>query len=142
MIGCKGAGFRALKFNTSAPGNRVQRLIVRFGLDKVIQFGNVLRGQMSIVGPRPIPVARQREYERWVPNLLTVKPGITGPWAVGRQPASVNDEMETTLFYIRNYAIWLDLEIIARSVIQVLTGRAAAEPEKGMATHDPVAVHR
>jgi lipopolysaccharide/colanic/teichoic acid biosynthesis glycosyltransferase len=140
MLGRGGRQFSALVFNKSEPGNRVQHIAERLGVDKVVQLGSVLSGQMSIVGPRPIPVARQREYERWVPNLMTVKPGVTGPWAVRGRAGSLDEEMQATLFYIRNYAIWLDLEILARSVIQVLAGRATRDREK-RASRDTVAVH-
>ncbi len=142
MIGCGGVEFRTIVLNTSEPGNRIQRIMTRLALDKVAQLGNVLRGQMSIVGPRPIPVARRRAYERWVPNLLTVKPGITGPWAVRGSVASLDDEMQMTLFYIRNYAIWLDLEIIARSVVRLVAGPRGPRHERRVVAHDPVVVHR
>jgi lipopolysaccharide/colanic/teichoic acid biosynthesis glycosyltransferase len=141
FIGRGGLRFRAVMLNSAAPGNGIQRAAVRLGLDKVTQLGNVFRGRMSIVGPRPVPVARWHEYERWVPNLLTVKPGITGPWAVTAH-ASLDDEMQSTLFYIRNYSIWLDVEIILRSAIQVLAGRPAREREKGPAPGDAVTVHQ
>lgn len=141
ILGCRGRGFQVPIFDRSMPSARIKAAFLRLGLDKVAQLGNVLRGRMSIVGPRPIPMARRRDYERWVPNLLTVKPGVTGPWAVDGSLESLDHEMQATLFYIRNYTIWLDLEIIARSVIQVLVGRPAPEPEKGMAPRDPVAVH-
>jgi lipopolysaccharide/colanic/teichoic acid biosynthesis glycosyltransferase len=142
VLGRGGHDFQMITLNTSEPGNVIQRAAVRVGLDEVTQLVNVLRGQMSIVGPRPVPVVRRARYERWVPNLVSVKPGITGAWAVRGSHASLDDEMRTTLFYIRNYAIWLDLEFIVRSVIRVLMGRLPVESETKVAPHDPVAVHR
>jgi len=142
MMGCGGRDFSVPIFDRSIPSNRITAVFLRLGLDKVAQLANVLRGQMSIVGPRPIPVARRRDYERWVPNLLTVKPGVTGPWAVRGHVPSLEHEMQATLFYIRNYTIWLDIEIIARSVIRVLGGRPTHEPEGGTALRDPVAIHQ
>jgi lipopolysaccharide/colanic/teichoic acid biosynthesis glycosyltransferase len=141
LIGRGGRRFRAVVLNVSTPGNGIQRVALRLGLDKVAQLGNVFHGRMSIVGPRPVPVDKQHYYERWAPNLLTVKPGITGPWAVAGAHASLDEEMQATLFYIRNYAIWLDLEIIARSVFQVLAGRPAREQKKGPVPRDAVTVH-
>jgi len=142
MIGCGGRSFQVPILARSMPSNRIETAFLRLGLDKIAQLGNVLCGRMSIVGPRPIPVASRHDYERWIPNLLTVKPGVTGPWAVHGRLPSLDHEMQATLFYIRNYTIWLDLEVIARSVLRVLAGRPAPEPEGGTSARDPIAVHQ
>lgn len=128
MIGRGGVAFPIFLLNTSEPGNRVQRMIRTLGMDRLLQLFNVFRGEMSIVGPRPIPYEQRDNYQRWIPNLLTVKPGITGPWAVRGMPGSLEDEMRMNLFYIRNYTIWLDLEIAARSILRLLR-RSAAQSE-------------
>ncbi len=143
MIGREGFAFRAFWLNTQKPRNPIQRFIYQFGLDKLPQLLNVFVGHMSIVGPRPIPVDHRAAYERWIPNLLTVKPGITGPWSVHGTPASLDDEMQMNLFYIRNYTIWLDLEILVRSVIRVLLGRPARQGgDKAVSDEPRVTVHR
>lgn len=120
VIGRGGVGFTTRLLNTSPPRTRVQRVIHELGVDRLPQLFNVFRGEMSIVGPRPVPYDDRDRYERWIPNLLTVKPGITGPWAVHALPESLDDEMRMNLFYIRNYTIWLDLEIAARSIRRLL----------------------
>ena len=125
VIGREGVAFRTFMLNVSEPRNRVQRLIYRLGLDKLPQFVNVLMGQMSIVGPRTVSLSQRSEYERWIPNLLTVKPGITGPWVGRGTPQSLDDEMKMNLLYVRNYTIWLDLEILARSLVRLLRSRSA-----------------
>jgi lipopolysaccharide/colanic/teichoic acid biosynthesis glycosyltransferase len=141
VIGREGVAFRTFLLNVSEPRNRVQRLIYHLGLDKLPQFLNVLMGQMSIVGPRPVRVDQRSEYERWIPNLLTVKPGITGLWVVRGMPASLEDEMQLNLFYTRNYSIWLDLDILARSLIRLLGGRSVSEGGKEAVARERLTVH-
>ena len=77
---------------------------------------------MSLIGPHPVLLDGRQRFERWLPNLLTVKPGMTGPWAVQEPAASLDEEMATNLLYIRNYTIWRDLEIAARSILKLATG--------------------
>ncbi len=120
VLGRRGVVFPLLLFNVSTPGTRVQRIIRQFGVDHLPQFLNIVRGEMSIVGPRPVLHEERHRYERWLTNLLTVKPGMTGPWVVQEPAASLDDEMATNLFYIRNYTVWRDLEIAARSILKLV----------------------
>ncbi len=120
VIGRGGMTFSTRLLNTGDLSNGVQRLIHRLGVDRLPQLLNVFRGEMSIVGPRPVVYDQRQRYERWIPNLLTVKPGITSPWAVRQRPESLDDEMQLNLFYIRNYTIWLDLEIAARVILRMV----------------------
>jgi len=102
----------------------LDRWLFRLGLDKLPQLFNVLAGQMSLVGPRNIPVERASEYKRWLPSLLTVKPGITGPWVViGADVDSVEMEIRWDLYYIRNWTIWLDLQILYQTFFRMLHGQ-------------------
>ncbi len=97
--------------------------LYRLGLDKLPQFINILRGEMSLVGPRPIPVARAAVYQEWLPTLLAVKPGFTGPWVVGaREVLTLEDEIRLDLYYIRNWTIWLDLQILLQTALRLLEG--------------------
>ncbi len=132
IVGREGGIFSALLLNTLEPRNNLQELISLWGLDRLPQLVNVLLGQMSIVGPRPVPVDRKRLYEQWLPNLATVKPGITGPWAIRRAWNSIEDEMQSTLFYIRNYTIWIDLEILVRSMVRLLAGSDHRGPKEAV----------
>lgn len=85
----------------------------RASLDEVPQFFNVLLGQMSLVGPRMITLAEANMYGVMKQNLLTVKPGITGLWQVsGRSDLAYEERVRIDMHYIRNYSIWLDLQII------------------------------
>jgi lipopolysaccharide/colanic/teichoic acid biosynthesis glycosyltransferase len=121
VMGRGGEGFNLLLLNLEDPKD-VRPSVWRLGLRQLPQLANVLLGQMSIVGPRPIPLGRTTEYDRWLPNLRTVKPGLIGPWIIREMPRSLDEEMETNLFYIRNYTVWLDLEILARSIVRLLRG--------------------
>jgi lipopolysaccharide/colanic/teichoic acid biosynthesis glycosyltransferase len=141
VIGRGGMAFSTHLLNTGDLSHGVQRLIHHLGVDCLPQLFNVFRGEMSIVGPRPVICDQRHHYERWIPNLLTVKPGITGPWAL-RPPQSLEDEMQLNLFYIRNYSIWLDLEIAARFLRRMVRrptpggqerpSQQAAEMEEGI----------
>jgi exopolysaccharide biosynthesis polyprenyl glycosylphosphotransferase len=105
---------------------RVGRFLRRTSLDELPQLLNVLRGEMSLVGPRMIAPDEVARYGKWQTNLLTVKPGITGPWQVqGRSDISYEDRVRLSTQYIRNYTIWSDLEILLRTVPAVLKSRGA-----------------
>ncbi len=127
VMGRGGRVFQAFMLNTSEPHGRPQRVIHNLGIGRLPHLLNVLRGEMSIVGPRPVPYDHRGRYERWIPNLLTVKPGMTGSWAVSATHDSLEDEMRMNLFYIRNYTIWLDLEIAARSILRLVTRAPRAD---------------
>jgi exopolysaccharide biosynthesis polyprenyl glycosylphosphotransferase len=105
---------------------RVGRLIRRTSLDELPQFWNVLRGEMSVVGPRPPIPAEVRQYERRHLRRLSVKPGITCTWQVsGRSAIGFDRWMELDLSYIDNWSLWRDVKILARTIPAVLTGRGA-----------------
>jgi lipopolysaccharide/colanic/teichoic acid biosynthesis glycosyltransferase len=105
---------------------RVGRFLRRTSLDELPQLWNVLRGQMSLVGPRMITSDEQSRYGKWRMNLITVKPGITGLWQVsGRSNLSYKERVTLDMHYIRNYSIWLDLHLLYRTVPVVFTGHGA-----------------
>ncbi|MDA8218692.1 MAG: sugar transferase [Dehalococcoidales bacterium] len=105
---------------------RLGRILRRTSLDELPQLVNVLGGEMSLVGPRMIAPEEAFRYGKWRLNLLTVKPGITGPWQVhGRSDIPYEERVRLSMQYIRNYSIWLDLEILVRTVMVVLRARGA-----------------
>ncbi|HZR01046.1 MAG TPA: sugar transferase [Chloroflexota bacterium] len=105
---------------------RVGRWLRRLSIDELPQLINVVRGEMSLVGPRMIVPDEAARYGKWQLNLLTVKPGITGPWQVrGRSDIRYEDRIRLSMDYIRNYSIWLDLEILLRTVPAILQGTGA-----------------
>lgn len=95
-------------------------------LDELPQLLNVLRGEMSLVGPRMITLEEVQKYGKWGLNLHTVKPGITGLWQVtGRSKLTYEERVRLDMNYIRNYSIWLDLQILFQTIPAVLMSRGA-----------------
>jgi exopolysaccharide biosynthesis polyprenyl glycosylphosphotransferase len=106
---------------------RIGRWLRKYSLDELPQLLNVLRGQMGLVGPRMITSEEAEKYGRHRLNLLTVKPGITGLWQVsGRSDLSYTERVHLDMYYIRNYSVWLDLQILfVQTVPAVIQGRGA-----------------
>jgi exopolysaccharide biosynthesis polyprenyl glycosylphosphotransferase len=106
---------------------KVGRFLRRTSIDELPQFWNVLRGEMSIVGPRPPIPDEVRQYQRWQRRRLSVRPGITCTWQVsGRNAISFERWMELDLEYIDNWTLKRDFEIFFRTIPAVLTGRGAS----------------
>ena len=104
---------------------RVGRLIRR-GLDELPQFWNVLRGEMSIIGPRPALSSEVAKYESWHRRRLEVSPGITGLWQVsGRSDLTFDEMVFLDIYYIENWSVILDLRILLKTVPTVIFGPGA-----------------
>jgi len=105
---------------------RVGRLLRRASLDELPQLLNVLRGEMSMVGPRPPTPEEVEQYADWHRKRLEVAPGLTGLWQVsGRSDIPFDEMVMLDIYYIENWSLGLDLEILARTVPAVLSGRGA-----------------
>lgn len=105
---------------------RVGRWIRKFSIDELPQLFNVLKGQMSIVGPRPGLPEEVEKYKGWQRLRLNAKPGITGMWQVnGRSDLPFDEMVKYDLYYIECWSIWLDIKTILRTFIAVLHGRGA-----------------
>lgn len=142
VVGREGIPFTTFVLNADDPNAPVQRIVKRLGVHRLPQLLSVLLGRMNVVGPRPIPVERRQDYATWLPSLLTVKPGLTGSWAV-RPAATLDEEMELSLFYIRNYTIWLDVEVLFRAALRLVSANGRPQQKKeGVSPHERVAVHR
>lgn len=106
---------------------RVGRFIRRTSLDELPQFFNVLRGDMSLVGPRPPIPYEYEKYDVWHRRrVLEIKPGITGLWQVmGRSRVRFDDMVRLDLQYARGWSLWLDIQILLRTPTAVLFGEGA-----------------
>lgn len=105
---------------------RVGRFIRRLSIDELPQFWNVLKGEMSIVGPRPPTPDEVRKYKPWQRRRLSMKPGITCTWQVsGRSDIDFDRWMQLDLAYIDNWSLWSDFHICLRTIPAVLSSRGA-----------------
>jgi exopolysaccharide biosynthesis polyprenyl glycosylphosphotransferase len=105
---------------------RVGRYLRKTSLDELPQFINVLKGEMSVVGPRPELPYLVEKYNPWQHIRFTVPPGITGWWQVnGRSDTPMHLNTDKDIYYIKNYSFWLDLKILIRTIWVVLYGHGA-----------------
>ncbi len=101
-------------------------LLRRFSLDELPQLVNVLRGEMSLVGPRPLPERDYEMLEEWHRKRYLVLPGITGLWQVsGRSELDFDDLVNLDFMYLERWSLALDLTILLKTVPAVLTRRGA-----------------
>ena len=105
---------------------RVGRLLRRTSLDELPQLFNVLRGEMSLVGPRPPLPLEVEQYEDWHRRRLDISPGMTGLWQVsGRSKLTFDEMVMLDLYYAENWSIWLDLKILFKTIPTVILGTGA-----------------
>jgi exopolysaccharide biosynthesis polyprenyl glycosylphosphotransferase len=105
---------------------RIGKWLRRTSFDELPQLWNVLRGEMSLVGPRPPLPHEVAQYEEWHKRRLDVAPGVTGLWQVsGRSELTFDEMVMLDLYYIENWSPWLDLWILAKTIPALLTARGA-----------------
>jgi exopolysaccharide biosynthesis polyprenyl glycosylphosphotransferase len=120
------AGGALFKIRDDPRVTRVGRVLRRLSLDEVPQVLNVLRGEMSLVGPRPLPLRDFRQLEPWHRKRYHVLPGITGLWQIsGRSNLTFDDLVRLDFYYIENWSIWLDISILVKTLPAVLGRRGA-----------------
>ncbi|MEW5693600.1 MAG: sugar transferase [Candidatus Hydrogenedentota bacterium] len=139
-VGQYGKIFRLYKFRTMREGvagprvtdindpriTAIGRILRRFSLDELPQLFNILKGDMSFVGPRPEIREIVENYDEWQRRVLSVKPGLTGLSQVsGRDDLSINEKLILDIYYVHHYKIWLDLWIMLKTFIVVLQGKGA-----------------
>jgi lipopolysaccharide/colanic/teichoic acid biosynthesis glycosyltransferase len=146
-VGRDGRRFRIVKFRTMVDGaeqskdalrarnetsglfkiaddprvTRVGRLLRRTSLDELPQLFNVLRGEMSLVGPRPLVVDEDSQIRGWHRRRLHLTPGMTGHWQVlGSARIPLNEMVKIDYLYVAGWSLWLDVKILVRTVSHVL----------------------
>jgi exopolysaccharide biosynthesis polyprenyl glycosylphosphotransferase len=152
-IGLRGRPFTLLKFRTMVAGadrlleglreqneadgplfklrhdprvTSVGRFLRRYSIDELPQLVNVLKGEMSLVGPRPPLAAEVALYEEWQLDRLEVRPGITGLWQVsGRSELPFEEYVRLDLFYVENWSIAYDLFILSKTIPLLVSARGA-----------------
>jgi lipopolysaccharide/colanic/teichoic acid biosynthesis glycosyltransferase len=140
-VGKDGADFELLKLRTMIVGAEKQgagyavdkgdsritkagRVLRRLSIDELPQLWNVLKGDMSLVGPRPALPREVDGYDMWHRRRLSMKPGITGLWQVSaRRSPNFDTWAQLDLSYIDRWSLWLDLKILARTLPAALDGR-------------------
>jgi lipopolysaccharide/colanic/teichoic acid biosynthesis glycosyltransferase len=105
----------------------IGKMIRKTNIDELPQFFNVLKGEMSLVGPRPPIPYEVEKYESWhLRRILEVKPGITGLWQVnGRSTTSFDEMVRLDLRYVQNWSLWLDIKILLKTAGAVIRPKGA-----------------
>lgn len=127
--------FRTMHLNSGRHGRkpvpndervtRVGRFLRRTSLDELPQFFNILRGEMSLVGPRPEQLPLLAHYAVWQRQRFTVKPGLTGWWQVNGRKQPMLKHIDEDIYYVEHGSLRLDLLILWRTVWAVLSGEGA-----------------
>lgn len=99
------------------------RILRRFSLDELPQLWSVLKGDMSLVGPRPTQIFEYEQLEEWQKRRASVKPGAVSLWIVSGKTSDFGEMVRLDLQYIDNWSLWLDLKILLRAVPYVLLGK-------------------
>lgn len=104
---------------------RVGRIIRKASIDELPQLFNVLAGEMSLIGPRPLPISDVSRPDDWEPDRFTAIPGITGLWQVNRTEHTTEEMLKWDLYYVEHWSLALDFQILMKTFFVVLTGRGA-----------------
>jgi exopolysaccharide biosynthesis polyprenyl glycosylphosphotransferase len=117
---------KGIKLKDDPRITRVGRFLRETSLDELPQTFNVLKGEMSLVGPRPVVVYEADLYDLWHSERFNVLPGITGLWQVtGRSTVTFDEQLRLDIRYIRNQSLLLDIQILLKTISAVLSKRGA-----------------
>ena len=119
---------KTFKLRNDPRVTRIGRFLRKTSLDELPQFINVLKGEMSVVGARPVVLAELRDYYKKEAGLYcSMKPGITGPWQVGKRSDTEDykERVELDTWYVLNHSLWLDIKIIFKTVSSMISGKGA-----------------
>ena len=114
------------KFDNDPRITNTGALLRRLSLDEIPQFINILKGDMSLIGPRPLTMPEVKEYKNDKYKLLSVRPGLSGWWAVnGRNNILNKKRMKLELYYVDNIGICIDIKIFFKTIYKILSGDGA-----------------
>jgi lipopolysaccharide/colanic/teichoic acid biosynthesis glycosyltransferase len=102
---------------------RIGRALRRFSLDELPQLWSVLKGDMSLVGPRPPLDTEYERFSEWQKQKLAMKPGMTSLWHARGKPRDFDDWVRLDLEYIEHWSLWLDFKILFQTALVVLSGK-------------------
>jgi lipopolysaccharide/colanic/teichoic acid biosynthesis glycosyltransferase len=120
------AGGALFKIRDDPRVTAVGRLLRRYSIDEIPQVLNVIWGEMSLVGPRPLPVRDYTLLQDWHRRRYRVLPGMTGLWQIsGRSSLTFDDLVRLDFYYLENWSIWLDITILAKTIPAVVSRRGA-----------------
>ena len=115
-----------LKLDHDPRITRVGRVLRRASLDELPQFWNILKGEMSLVGPRPLIESEDCQIAGWARSRLELTPGLTGLWQVlGRTNIPFDEMVKLDYMYVTNWSLWTDMRLMLRTFPAVLTRRGA-----------------
>lgn len=117
---------KAQKLNDDPRVSKVGKVLRKTSLDELPQLINVLKGDMSLVGPRPIVLDEVEHYGEQAFKFFALKPGLVGLWQVsGRSDVDYDERVKLDIYYVENWSLWLDIKIIAKAFVTVLSGKGA-----------------
>lgn len=117
---------KAQKLDNDPRVSKFGQFMRKTSLDELPQFFNVLQGDMSLVGPRPIIPAELEHYGDRSASFLALKPGITGLWQIsGRSDISYEDRVKIDIYYVEHWSLLLDIRILVKTALTILSRRGA-----------------
>ena len=114
------------KFSNDPRVTKIGKILRKTSIDEIPQFFNVLMGEMSFIGPRPVTTPELEKYGDKSDFILSVQPGLSGMWQIsGRSDTGYEERITLDSYYIRNWSMWLDLWIIIKTIYVVVKGKGA-----------------
>lgn len=114
------------KFTDDPRVTKIGKFLRKTSLDEIPQLWNILTGEMSLIGPRPVTEPELKKYGNYADYILSVKPGLSGMWQIsGRSDTGYEERISLDTYYIQNWSIWLDIWILIKTIGVVIRGKGA-----------------